>query len=421
MKLLIQSAQVIHPASAQHTKTVDVLIDKGIIQQIAPSISDKDATLINGKGCILSPGFFDLNSNGCDPGLEHKETIDTVVSAAAAGGFTGIALHPNTQPTVHSKAEVEYIRNKAKGKLVEVHPIGAISLNREGKDLAELYDMQQSGAIAFSDSTQPVQDAGLLMRALLYAKGINALLMQTADDKSISGKGKVHESENSVMLGMKGIPSLAEEVMISRDLALAAHQGAAIHFNAVSCKKSVDIIRKAKKEGIRVTADVCAHHLALSEEVLEDFDSQYKVKPPLRGKEDLKALLAGLKDGSIDAIATQHTPHEIESKAVEFEIAAYGMIALETAFSISNTALKQDIILLVEALAIKPRQVLGLEVPAIEVGAIANLCLFNPTEKWIYSADQVRSKSKNSPFIGKELTGRVKAVIRHTQHQILAS
>jgi len=405
MNLLIKSATVIDPNSSFHQKVVDILVEDGYITLIAPKVNAK-AEVVDGTGMFVSPGFFDLNCNIGELGLETKEDLQSGTKAAASGGFTGIALMPNTQPPVHSKAEVEYLLNRAKNNLVDVYPLGAISHKRDGKDMAEMYDMFLSGAKAFTDGNRPVQDAGLMERSLLYTKGFGALIMSYPEDTAIAGKAKVHEGEMSTLLGMKGIPSLAEELMIARDLYLAEYTESKIHFSTISTTRSVELIRDAKKKGLKVTCDVAAHHLLLTDEALAGFDSQYKVKPPLRTQSDVDALIAGLKDGTIDAIVSQHTPHEVEFKDVEFEVAEYGNITLQTAFS---TVLKAglDLNLIVQKMAVKPREILNVEASIIIEGKKANLALLDPNAEWQYTKQNNQSKSHNSPFIGQNLKGKV--------------
>ena len=388
MNLLIKSATLIDPNSSFDQQVVDILIQNGTITKVAANIN-ADASVFDAKGKQVSPGFFDLNCNIGELGLESKETLATGTTAAAAGGFTGIALMPNTQPPVHSKAEVEYLLNRAHNSLVDVYPLGTISHKREGKDMAEMYDMYQSGAKAFTDGNRSVQDAGLMERALLYTKGFNALVFSYPEDTAIAGKAKVNEGEVSTMLGMKGIPSLAEELMIARDLYLAEYTESKIHFTTISTSRSVDLIREAKQKGVQVTCDVAAHHLVLTDEELKGFDSLYKVKPPLRIQKDVNALIAGLKDGTIDAIVSQHTPHEIEFKDVEFEVAEYGIASLQTTFSLALKA-GLDINLIIKKLAINPRKILGLEVPVIAEGQKANLVIFDKDAEWEYTKDNNR-------------------------------
>lgn len=418
-KYLIQSATILHPESPLNGQTLDVLISDGKISEIAKKIdaSDKNLIIIDAKGQFLSPGFLDINANFGEPGLETKEDMNTGCAAAAAGGFTAVALMPNTQPPIHSKAEVSYLLNKSQNNLVDIFPIGCISHHREGKELAEMFDMKDSGAIAFSDGNKPVSNAGLMSRALLYTKSFNGLIFSYAEDQDIAAKGKMNEGVMSTFLGMKGNPSLAEELMVSRDLYLAEYNDARIHFSTISTERTVDLIRKAKKAGVKVSCDVAAHQLVFTEENLEGFDSQFKVKPPLRTKADQKALIAGLKDGTIDAIVSQHTPHEIEFKDVEFEIASFGIIGLQTVLPLAlKSGLSPEQI--VEKLAISPRKLMGIEIPSFDLGISANFILFNPLEKWTFNEDSNKSKSFNSPLMGQELTGKVNFVCNNEQYLI---
>jgi dihydroorotase len=405
MNLLIKSATIVDPNSSFNQQVADILIKNGTITEIAKNIK-ADVTVFDATGKYVSPGFFDLNCNIGELGLESKENLQTGTAAAAAGGFTGIALMPNTLPPVHSKAEVEYLLNRAKGNLVDVYPLGTLSHKREGKDLAEMYDMYLSGAKAFTDGDRPVQDAGLMERALLYTKGFDATVFSYPEDTAIAGKAKVNEGEMSTLLGMKGIPSLAEELMIARDLYLAEYTNSKIHFSTISTARSVELIKDAKKKGLNVTCDVAAHHLVLTDDVLAGFDSLYKVKPPLRTHKDVKALIAGLKDGTIDAIVSQHTPHEIEFKDVEFEVAEFGIIGFQTTFTLALKAgLSVDVI--VQKLAINPRAILDLELVTIKADQKANLVVFDTTSEWKYTKENNKSKSYNSPYIGEILKGQV--------------
>jgi dihydroorotase len=405
MNLLIKSATIVDPNSSFNQQVADILIKNGTITEISKAIN-ADVEIFDATGKQLSPGFFDLNCNIGEPGLETKENLQTGTAAAAAGGFTGIALMPNTQPPVHSKSEVEYLLNRAKGNLVDVYPLGSLSHKREGKDLAEMYDMYLSGAKAFTDGNRPVQDAGLMERAMLYTKGFEATIFSYPEDTAIAGKAKVNEGEMSTLLGMKGIPSLAEELMIARDLYLAEYTDSKIHFNTISTIRSVELIRDAKKKGLKVTCDVAAHHLVLTDEALAGFDSLYKVKPPLRTSADVKALIKGLKDGTIDAIVSQHTPHEIEFKDVEFEVAEFGIIGFQTTLCLALKA-GLDIDLIIQKLVVNPRNILDVEVPVIAVGQKANLVVFDKDAEWMYSKKNNRSKSYNSPYIGQNLKGQV--------------
>ncbi|GGI23906.1 dihydroorotase [Pedobacter mendelii] len=416
MNLLVKHVTIADPQSKFNKEQYDVRVVDGKIKSIGNLSAEKGETVFDAEGAFLAPGFFDLNCVAGDPGFETKEDIETLTETAKAGGFTGLALLPQANPVVQSKSQVEYIINKAKNNLVDVYPVGAISQNREAKEIAELFDMKQAGAVAFSDGDSALQDDGFMSRALQYAKGFDALLMVYPENKSIAGKAQINESKNSVLLGMKGLPPLAEEMHIARDIFLATYNETKIHISNISTAGSVALIRKAKKDGVQISCDVTAHHLVFTEELLSDFDTNYKVKPPLRSKADIKALIAGLKDGTIDVITSQHRPEEIEFKNVEFEIAHYGIIALQTVLPLLIKA-GLDANLIAEKLSINPRKLLNLNIPLIEEGAVANFTIFNPNEKWLYSAESNHSKSANSPLLGAELTGKVTLVFNNNQYQ----
>jgi dihydroorotase len=417
MNLLVKGITIVDPNSEFNQQSCDVRIEQGKITVISKQLDHaKNEEIFEGKDLMISPGFFDLNCMIGDPGLETKEDMETGTAAAKAGGFTGIAVLPTTKPIVHSKGEVAYILNQAKNNLVNVYPIGAISKDLEGKELAELFDMQSAGAVAFSDGGKAIADDGFVSRALQYCLGFGGLLMLFPENKAIAGKAQVNESRNNVLLGMKGIPALAEEMQVSRDIFLASYHDAPIHISTVSTAGAVALIRKAKKEGVKITCDVAAHQLVFTEELLNDFDSNYKVKPPLRGKADQKALIAGLKDGTIDAISSQHRPHEIEFKDVEFEIASFGIISLQTVLPLLVQA-GLSASLIVEKLSINPRKLLNLPVPTIEVGAEANFVGYSLGQEWVYDATTNASRSKNSPLLGKRLKGKVQIVYNNKQYQ----
>lgn len=418
--ILISSAQLILPGHSEHGNVVDILIEKGQISRIAKTIDEKpdNIQVIDGKGAVVSAGFFDLHANFGEPGLETKEDIQTGSAAAAAGGYTGVAVYPNTNPPLHSRSQVALVTNAAKGNLVDVYPVGTISKKREGNELAELYDMQQAGAIAFSDGDHAVQQAGLMGRALLYAKGFGGLIISFPEDESLAGGHQMNEGEVSTYLGMKGKPNLAESLMVSRDLFLAEYNEARVHFTCISTAESVELIQQAKAKGVQVSCDVAAHNLVYTDEEVKGFDSQYKVNPPLRTQKDIDALLAGLKAGIIDAVVSQHTPQEVEFKRVEFHIAKDGIIGLQTTlpFLVQAGFSAEEI---VQYLAVQPRQVVGQAVPSLTEGSEANLVLFDMNEKWVLDAQSNQSKSANSPVFGQELTGKVKLVINHGQSTLI--
>lgn len=406
--LLISDAVLLSPNHPLHGKAVSLLIEKGKIKQLAVSlnVSDSKVVRVDGTGQYLSGGFFDLNARFGEPGLETKEDIKTGCAAAIAGGFTGLALQPNTVPPIDDQAGVALIVNRAKGQPVDVHPVGTISKKCQGEALAELYDMHLAGAIAFSDGSRSLQQAGLMSRALLYAKGFGGLILSRPEDHTVAGEANMNEGVMSTYLGMKGNPNLAESLMVARDIFLAEYNNAPIHFSTISTAESVDLIRKAKRRGLKVSCDVSAYHLILTDDAVAGFDSHYKVRPPLRTKADVKALLKGVKDGTIDAVVSQHTPHEVEFKNVEFQIAKNGMIGLQTVLPLLVKA-GFDAELIVDKLTYGPRQVLGLSAPTFELGSEANLVLFDPTQKWVMNEKTNYSKSTNTPFWNQELTGRV--------------
>lgn len=413
---LITSAKLILPGHKFNGQQVDILIKDGVIADIGNKISPKDKSvqLIDASSAVVSAGFFDLNANIGEPGYETKEDVQTGTAAAAAGGFTGISVHPNTNPAIQSRSEVALLVNAAKGNLVDVYPIGAISKKREGNELAELYDMKINGAIAFSDGNRSVQQAGLMGRALLYSKGFDGLIISFAQDESVAGGNQMNEGVMSTYLGMKGIPNLAESLMISRDLYLAEYNDAPIHFTTISTAESVELIKKAKAKGLKVTCDVAAHNLVFTDEEVAGFDSNYKVSPPLRTKNDVKALLKGLKDGVIDAVVSQHTPHEIEFKNVEFHIAKNGITGLQTALPLMIKAGLSDE-QIVDKLVVGSRKVVGVNLPTFEIGEKANLVVFDSKEKWTFDDKSNKSKAKNNPLFGSELVGKVKLVVNNNQ------
>jgi dihydroorotase len=416
MKLLIRQARITDPNSIWNNKVTDLLIEEGRIVKIGNALpADKDTTEFSAKNLHLSPGWFDMQSNFRDPGFEYKEDLHSGASAAAAGGFTGAALLPSTSPPVSSKSGVEYIRNKAKGMLVDLYPIGTVSHLLEGKEMAEMYDMHLSGAVAFSDDKTPIKQAGLLLRALLYTKNFNKLILTHCDDQSISADGKMHEGLASTQLGLKGIPALAEEVMLARNIQLAEYADAALHISSVSTAGSVTLIRSAKAKGLCISASVNAHHLALTDTTLEGFDSNLKVNPPLRGTADIAALKAGLADGTLEVIVSDHSPEDTENKVLEFDLASFGMLGLETAYSLANTFSGLAPEALVRCLSINPRNLLGLPSLVVQEGAQANITLFDPQLEWTYTTKDIRSKSRNTPFVGHTFTGKVLGVYNNAQ------
>jgi dihydroorotase len=415
MNALIKQAKVICPQSSFHNKTVDILIENSTISQIKKSITAAGVKTIEANGLMVSIGWLDMQANLCDPGFEHKEDLESGLKAAAAGGFTGLAIVSGTNPPLHNKAQIEYIINRSNSNLVNVYPIGTLSQNQEGKDLSEMYDMKLAGAVAFSDYKNPVKDAGLVLRALQYTTNIGSFIITHCDDKSISHGGQMNEGETSTMLGLKGIPALAEEIMLQRNIAVLEYAGGKMHIPTISTKGSVDLIKKAKANGLQITCGVAAHNLLLDDSVLADFDSNYKVNPPLRNKKDVEALRKALENGVIDVVVSDHRPQDIECKDLEFDLADNGVIALQTAYTSAITAMKGEAEALVNALTINPRKILGLELPKIEEGQKANLTLFSTEGETTLSEKDILSKSKNTPFIGKTLQGKVIGAINNNK------
>ncbi len=420
MNILIKSAHIIHPSSSFNGKVMDVLIENGIIKSIKSKIpAPKNCKTIESKNLHLSAGWFDMQVNFCDPGNEYKEDLLSGIKAAASGGYTGVATVASTTPPIQSKSDIQYIKNKTKAAIVDVYPTGCVSVNQKGIDLAEMFDMHQAGAVAFSDDKKPIENAGLLTRALLYAQNFNGLIMTHCDEKTISQGGKMNEGVTSVMLGLKGIPALAEELMIARNLFIAEYTNAPIHFLNISTEKSVSLIKQAKAKGLKVTASVNAYNIAIDEKVLKGFDSNYKLSPPLRTKKDIKALLKGIEDKTIDAITSDHRPQDIESKDIEFDEASNGMIGLETCFALINSncdGLKLERI--IESLTTNPRNILKLQQPKIEEGAQANITLFDPETEWVFEKKHIMSKSSNTPLIGTKFKGKVIGIINNKQVNI---
>ena len=422
MKVLIKQAKIISSSSPFNRQIKDILITDGVITQIADTISDKADQVIERKNLCASIGWMDVFSNFADPGFEYKETLETGAKAAAAGGFTDVMVIPNTNPAVHNKAQVEYITQKSKSLAVNIYPIGAITKNIAGTDLAEMYDMHQSGALAFSDGTNSSQSSGLLLKALQYVKSFNGTVIQIPDDKSIGSNGLMNEGIISTQIGLPGKPAIAEELMVARDIKLARYSDSKIHFTGISSAKSLEYIKRAKEGGINVSCSVCPQHLYFTDENLKEYDTNLKLNPPIRTNTDRLALLKGIADGTVDCIASHHFPQNKDGKMCEFEFAKEGMIGLESLFGVlgeleigtlpaDRQGWESGIEQLVEILSVNPRKIFGIEIPKIQEGEIACLTLFNADEEYIFDISMIKSKSKNSAFLGKKLKGKVIGII----------
>ncbi len=417
MSVLIKKALIIDPNSPYHQQKKDLVLENGIITTIGDDLNPKVNTIFEEDELYVSPGLFDFRATFGEPGIETKEDILTGTKAAAKGGFTGVAVTPNTLPTVSNRSTVEFIKNRANNNLVDVHPIGSISQNIEGKELAEMFDMKQAGAVAFSDHKKAIQNPNLLSRALLYTKNFEGLIVSFPNDEKINHSGQINEGIVSTTLGLEGIPHLAEELQVSRDLYLAEYNNAPIHFAAISSEKSVNIIESYKQKGVQVTADIAAHQLVFTDNDTTEFDSNYKVLPPYRLQKDIDALIEGLKSEHVNVICSDHTPREIEDKEKEFDLAKFGIINLQTAFPSMLTYLapKTGVELIIEKMAIAPRKILNIPVPTVNENEVSNLVIYSPTKKWVFETKDIVSKSKNSPYIGTEFTGKVIAVINNNQ------
>lgn len=414
--LLLQQVIPVTPEKTGN-EPIDIRIQDGKITRIGKSLKPKEGEeLLDGDGSFVSPGWMDMHVHLREPGQEHKETIQSGCEAAAFGGFTAVACMPNTQPPIHTRDVVEYVIQQAEKLPVRVHPIGAVTRNRKGETITEMADMKQGGAVAFSDDGDPVHDSQVMRIALEYASMLDCPVINHEEDLKLSRPGHMHEGEVSARLGLEGTPAIAEEVMIARDILLAQATGGHLHVAHISTRGAVELVRRAKADGIRVTTEVCPHHFELTDEEIDKrrFDTSVKMHPPLRSADDVEAIKEGLRDGTIDAICTDHAPHALEEKEVEFIYAPNGVIGLETAWSISVRNLYKtgvlDLQQLIRALVVRPREILRLPVPTLAEGAEADLTLFNTDEVWTFDEANVRSKSINSPWLGEELTGRAVAI-----------
>ncbi|MDG5766067.1 dihydroorotase [Balneolales bacterium ANBcel1] len=414
----------VHPVDGRNDggTRVDMRISNGMIAEIGTGLARESAgEVYDADGAYVSPGWMDMHVHLREPGFEHKETIVTGCEAAAAGGFTAVACMPNTNPPIHTRDVVSYVKKQAAGLPVDVYPIGTVTKERAGKSLAEMADMKQGGAVAFSDDGDPVQDSRLMRTALEYSAMLGMPVINHEEDLPLSRPGHMHEGRVSTRLGLAGSPSIAEEVMIARDIMLAELTGGHVHVAHISTRKGVELVREARKKGIRVTTEVCPHHFDLTDEEIErrGFDTNWKMHPPLRTADDVQAMIEGLADGTIDAICTDHAPHSVDEKEVEFIYAPNGIIGLETAWSIICKRLVGPGVLTlgqaVEKLAVNPRNILNLPVPKLEAGTEANLTLFSTMHEWICSRDEIRSRSSNTPYLGETLTGRALAIYNNGQ------
>ncbi|QLG47109.1 dihydroorotase [Costertonia aggregata] len=414
MNVLIKSAKIIDERYRDiHLKKRDILVKNGVIESIGIKLEAPSKTkIIDLKDLCVSVGWFDSSVSFGEPGFEERETIANGLYTAAKSGFTDIVLNPNTHPVPDCSSDISFLKNKAYGHAVGLHPLGAVTVKSEGKDLAELFDMKNTGAVGFYDYKRPIENANLLKIALQYAQGFNGLVHSFPLDLKIAGKGIVNESTVSTKLGLKGIPALAEELQIARDLYILEYTGGKLHIPCISTANSVKLVSDAKKKGLDVSCSVAVHNLHLFDDTLEEFDTNYKLLPPLRGKNDSKALIKGLKDGTIDFVTSDHTPIDVEGKRVEFDNADYGSIGLESVFGILNTLFDIEAVI---GLLTKGRERYTLETPQLEKGEKANLTLFESTSEYKFTPKHIDSTSKNSAALYCAMKGSVYGIISNGQ------
>ena len=410
MNILLKSAKIIDPTSSFHGNTLDILIRNGIIDKIDKYIDAPKASVIEHKNLCVSLGWFDSSVSFGEPGYEERETLDQGLSVAAASGFTQIAYNTNTNPLPTSKADISFLLRSALHTPTTLHPKGHITAQNNAQQLAELHDLSQAGAICFSNHKKPIDDPHLLLLALQYARGFDGLVESFPIDPQLAVHGVMHEGKVSTLLGLTGIPNLAEEIRIRRDLSILSYTGGKLHIPTISTAEGVGFIRQAKKDKIDVSCSVAIHNLIMTDEQLDGFDTRYKLMPPLRESKDQKALLKGLKDGTIDMVTSDHQPMDIEHKKVELEHAAYGSLGLETAFGGLCTMMDaEDAALLLN----RGKERFGVSQQSIQIGAQADLTLFTADGTTIVSKESILSRSKNSAYLGKELKGNVIGVINN--------
>ncbi|WP_432221959.1 dihydroorotase [Flavobacterium sp. TMP13] len=413
MNIIIREATIIDSTSEFHHQKVDVLIEDGSIAQIGTSLANEAKFQeVKLENLHLSQGWFDSSVSLGEPGFEDRETITNGLQVAAKSGFTSIALQPNSYPIIDNQSQVNFVRNKALGFATELFPIGALTKSSEGKDMAELYDMKNAGAVAFGDYNKSIENANVLKIALQYVQDFDALVITYPQDSNIKGNGVVNEGIVSTRLGLKGIPNLAEELQVARNLFLLEYTAGKLHIPTISTAKSVELIRKAKAKGLRVSCSASVHHLVLTDEKLEGFDTRYKVSPPLRTETDRKALIDGVLDGTIDLITSDHNPIDIEYKKMEFDTAKNGTIGLESAFGALLTVLPLEIVIQKLTLG---KAIFSIENNSIKKGSKANFTLFNPKVESTFSKANILSKSKNSAFLNTRQQGTVYGIYNQKQ------
>jgi dihydroorotase len=416
MKIILKNINLLNPDQGLNEKGTDLLITDGKISKIGKISEAGDAKVYDLTGKYVVPGLFDMHVHLREPGREDEETVVTGCNAAANGGFTGIACMPNTEPAIDSAEVVTLIKEKAINHLVDVHPIGAATLGRKGEIISPMAELVEAGAVGFSDDGVAIKTSAMLRRSLEYSGMFNTPVIEHCEDESLTG-GAMNEGINSTILGLPPVPSVSEDIIVSRDILMAEYTGGKIHIAHISTKKSVEMVREAKKKGIKVTAEVTPHHFTLTDDAVKTYDTNVKMSPPLRTQSDVEAIHKGLKDGTIDCIASDHAPHSPEEKEAEFEFAPNGILGLETEVGLALSELYAKRILsleqLVEKMAINPRRILNIPVPKFEEGETANLTILDVDTVWTVNINRFKSKSHNSPFDKRLMTGKAVGVINN--------
>ena len=421
MKVILKNVNILNPDQKLNEKNTNILLSEGKIAKIGELNSEDvkgETKEYDLSGKYIVPGFFDMHVHLREPGREDEETVITGCQSAANGGFTGLACMPNTEPAIDSAEVVSLIKKQAANQLVDVFVIAAATLGRKGEVISPMAELKESGVVGFSDDGVAIKTAAILRRAMEYSGMYNLPVIEHCEDETLAG-GAMNEGINSTKLGLPPVPSVAEDLIVSRDILMAEYTGSKIHIAHISTKKSVEMVRQAKKNGIKVTAEATPHHFSLTDDYIRTYDTNYKMNPPLRTKEDVEEILKGLKDGTIDCIASDHAPHSAEEKEVEFEFAPNGIVGLETEIGVALTDLYHKKVLtleqLIEKMAVNPRKILNIPVPKIQVGESANFTILDPDEVWTVELDKFKSKSRNSPFNKRLLTGRAAGVINKSK------
>ena len=416
LNYIIRSVKIIDPRSKYHEKKHDILIENGKITLIEKKIIyNKEYIEIKIKNLHVSPGFLDMHTRIGEPGFEFREDVKSGSDSAKRGGFTGLVYMPSTNPPIQNVSDINFVYKKFEKNIIDVFPTGCVTKNMKGDEITEMHDMKKAGAIAFTDDLKSIENVMIMNIALEYTKDLSTPIMITAFEERLSKNGLLHEGKTSTLLGLTGMPNIAEEIRINRDIELVNYNNGKLHFSNVSTKKSLELIKKAKEKGLNISTDIAAYQLSLHDEMLIDFDTNLKVFPPIRPKKMKKEFIKNIKNGNIDAVSSNHNPIESEKKKCSFSKAEFGIIGLESAFGILNTELKEEVELekIITLLSINPRKILNIECPKIEENNKANFTLYDPEKKWVFKKSDLKSKSKNTPFENYEFTGKVLGIINN--------